>query len=185
MKIPVQAKLIFKGIIFDIYQWEQTLFDGSTATFEMVKRPNTSQIIATRNNKIIIAEEEQPNKPPFLSLLGGRQENNESALEGAQRELLEEGGLKSTDWELIKTYNQFGKIDWEINLYVARNVEQVTDQNLDKGEKIKLREVTFEEFCELVLEPQFYGQELTRDFWEYKAKGGEKFRELKKKLGLV
>lgn len=185
MKIPEQAKLVFKGEIFEIFQWEQKLFDGSTATFEMAKRPNTSQIIATRNNKIIIAEEEQPNKPPFLSLLGGRQESNESALEGAQRELLEEGGMQSSDWELIKTYNQFGKIDWEINLYVAKDVEQITKQKLDKGEKITLREVTFEEFCEIVLGPQFYGQELTRDFWEYKAKGGEELIKFKNKLGLL
>lgn len=185
MKIPAQAKLVFKGIIFEIYQWEQELFDGSSTTFEMIKRPNTSQVIAIRDNKILIAEEEQPNKAPFLSLLGGRQEPNESPLEGAQRELLEEGGLRSADWELIKTYDQFGKIDWEINLYVARDVEQVTKQNLDKGEKIKLREVTFEEFCEIVLGSEFYGQELTRDFWEYKARGGEEFAQLKKKLGLV
>ncbi len=40
MKIPPNAKRVFKGIIFDVYQWQQKMFDGSKETFEMLKRAN-------------------------------------------------------------------------------------------------------------------------------------------------
>lgn len=52
MKIPINARRVFKGIIFDVYQWEQKMFDGNFKTFEMLKRPNTVEIIAIRDNKI-------------------------------------------------------------------------------------------------------------------------------------
>ena len=36
--IPPEAKCVFRGKIFDVYQWPQRLYDGSTATFEMLRR---------------------------------------------------------------------------------------------------------------------------------------------------
>lgn len=35
MKIPSTAKRVFKGIIFDVYRWEQEMFDETTSTFEI------------------------------------------------------------------------------------------------------------------------------------------------------
>src|SRR5215467_9321922 len=32
--IPEHAERVFQGKIFDVYQWPQKLYDGSTATFE-------------------------------------------------------------------------------------------------------------------------------------------------------
>jgi hypothetical protein len=58
--IPDNASLAFKGQIFDVYQWPQIMFDGSTKTFEMLKRPDTVQIILVRDNKILLVEDEQP-----------------------------------------------------------------------------------------------------------------------------
>jgi len=33
MKIPKDAKLVFKGKIFDVYQWQQKVYDGTTVTY--------------------------------------------------------------------------------------------------------------------------------------------------------
>ncbi|PJC53414.1 MAG: hypothetical protein CO029_02850, partial [Candidatus Magasanikbacteria bacterium CG_4_9_14_0_2_um_filter_41_10] len=74
--IPEQAKKVFSGVIFDVYQWEQELYDGSKATFERLTRPATLQVIAEVDGRIAMSDEEQPAKGRFLSLLGGRQEPN-------------------------------------------------------------------------------------------------------------
>jgi hypothetical protein len=50
--IPKQAQRVFKGQIFDVYQWPQKLFDGSTQTFEMLKRPDTLTVLAIKNDKL-------------------------------------------------------------------------------------------------------------------------------------
>lgn len=44
--IPEQAELKFHGVIFDVYQWPQEMFDGSVETFEMLRRADTVKIMA-------------------------------------------------------------------------------------------------------------------------------------------
>src|SRR3989338_296819 len=120
MSLPPQAKKVFAGQIFDVYQWDQTLFDGTTAVFEMLKRPNSVEVIATSGDKILVAEEEQPGRPPFYTLVGGRQEVGEPPEDAGKRELLEESGCISHDWELYKEFQPTSKIDWTIYIYIAR-----------------------------------------------------------------
>lgn len=189
MKIPETAKLVFKGKIFDVYQWEQVLFNGSTATFEALKRPNTIQVIPTVGDpstgsgqvKILLALEEQPNKPLCNSFFGGRAEEGEEPLFTAKRELLEETGLESDDWELIKTYESEGKIQWETHLFIARNCRKVAEQNLDAGEKIEVKEVDFDEFLEIVSDEKFWGRDIANDILRMRL-NKEKLEEFKKRL---
>lgn len=154
-KIPDHAKLVFRGKIFDVYQWEQEMFDGSVEIFERLKRPNTVQVIATQGDKILLSFEEQPGSPARLSLPGGRAEPDEEPLETAKRELLEEGGMVSDDWELYKLYRVGGKIDWSIYLFVARNCRVVAKQQLDAGERIEIRSLLFDDFIQAVSEESF------------------------------
>jgi ADP-ribose pyrophosphatase len=178
MKIPPQAKCVFKGVIFDVYQWQQEMYDGTFETFEMLKRPNTIQVIPIVNNKIILSQEQQPTKPLFTSFLGGRQEKGEDPLDAAKRELLEEAGMESNKWELYKLYEPFSKFEWAIYLYIARDCRTLSKQNLDPGEKISLHPVTFEEFVDLVTAQDFWGGEIALDIMRMEKKGTlEEFRK--------
>ena len=160
MKIPPQAKKVFTGEIFEVYQWPQKMFDGSVATFEMLKRPNTLQIIPTLGNKIILAKEEQPTKSMDFTLLGGRQEPNEDPIRGAKRELLEESGLSSENWENYGVFSPIHKMEWDIYYFVARDCQKIAQQKLDGGEKIELIEVNFNDFIDIVLSENFWGSDL-------------------------
>jgi len=183
MKLPPQAKLIFKGQIFDVYQWEQELFDGSKAIFEMIKRPNTVQIIPTSDEKIFLLEEEQPTKGRYHSLIGGRQDERETPLECAKRELLEESGMVSDNWEMLFTYDPYSKIDWTIYVFVARNCKKIQEQNLDAGEKIQVQIATFDEFITMMIKSNIrVGSELILDIMRIKEKSGVKLDKFKKKL---
>jgi ADP-ribose pyrophosphatase len=164
MKLPPEAKQVFKGKIFDVYQWEQPVYDGSIGMFEMLKRPNTVQILATVRDKIIISHEEQPSKPLAYTFLGGRAEEQEDPLVTAKRELLEESGLVSDDWELYKTYEPYTKFDWKIFFFLARNCRKVAEQHLDPGEKITLEEVSFDRFLEIVSDEKFWALTIANDF---------------------
>ena len=180
MKIPKQAKKIFTGEIFDTYQWEQKLYNGSTATFEMLKRPNTVLVISTVGDKIILACEQQPLKKNPYTLFGGRQEAGETPLRSAKREFLEESGMVSSDWEILHSYQPLIKMDWTIFYFIARDCKKIQDQKLDPGEKIKLVELTFEQFVKVMTE------DITRSHWlafyllKLKTEGG--LEEFKKRL---
>jgi 8-oxo-dGTP pyrophosphatase MutT (NUDIX family) len=159
-KIPKEAKLVFKGQIFDVYQWPQQLYDGSMATFEMLKRPDTVFVIpVTEDRKIVLADQEQPGKR-WLGLLGGRVDEGEEVLDAAKRELLEESGMESSDWELLYEIEPHGKMEWTIYIYTARQARRVAEQSLDGGEKIELIYLSFDEFVTEILKPDFDGREL-------------------------
>jgi len=181
MKIPLQAKRVFKGTIFDVYQWEQELFDGSKATFEMVKRPGTVQIVPVVGDKVLLAYEQQPQYAQRIGLFGGRMEEGEDPLETAKRELREETGLESEDWVLIKEFEAGGKIDWSSNYYIAKDCKKVTNPHLDPGEKIEIKEVTFEEFIDTIFQDDFSDKQLAGEFL-LKQKDQKKINEFKEKL---
>lgn len=181
MKIPPDAKCVFKGVIFDVYQWQQEMFDGSFSTFERLKRPNTVEVIATQGDKILMSLQSQPDKPNFYSLFGGRAEENEEPLTTAKRELLEESGLKSEDWELLRVYEPVSKIDWCIYLYVARNCKKVAKQRLDAGERIEIAEYSFSEFLKIIESEKYQGNELVLDIMRVKQ-DEEKLEQFRKSL---
>ncbi len=184
MRIPKEAKRVFKGTIFEVYQWEQKMFDGSTAIFEALKRPDTIQIIPTHGNTIFLSHEEQPNKPLSYTFLGGRQEEGEEPLSVAKRELLEEAGLESTNWELIKTYESEGKIQWKTYLFAARNCQKIAEPKLDPGEKISVEKVDWKKFLEIIDDENFWGKNIAHDI-HMMTHDKEKLAMFEKKLFTV
>lgn len=126
------------------------MFDGTKATFEKLKRPDTAVVIpATSDGKMILALQEQPGKAPFLGCVGGRLEPNEDPIAGARRELLEETGYDSEDIVLWNASQPVSKLDWAVYTFIARDCRKVSDQKLDPGEKIELKFFGFDEFLDI------------------------------------
>ena len=150
MKLPKSAKKVFSWVLFSTYQWKQKLYDGSTITFEMIQRAYCSDVIATVGNKLIVLQQSQPGRNWFYGLPWGRVEKWESSLTWAKRELLEETGFESKNWQKFKSWNEASKIDYEETTFVARNCEMKTLPHTDAWEKIAMQLVTFEELLTMV-----------------------------------
>lgn len=173
--IPSHAIKKFDGEIFNVYQWEQEMFDGSTAIFEKVMRTDTVNIIpVTEDGKIILSEERQPGTDPFIALTGGRIDAGEEALEAAKRELLEETGHEASEWVLWNSYQPAGsKIDWAVYNFVAKGCKKVAEMDLDGGEEITLRYVDFEDFWVSMLDERFRSQDVELLLLRMKERAGE------------
>lgn len=154
--IPSHAKEVFSGKIFNVYQWDQTLFDGSTATFEKIKRTDTVNVLPiTPEGKIILSKQEQPGIEPFIGVIGGRIDRGEDPLTAIKRELKEETGLVADEWILWDSVQLTEKVDWAIYTFVAKQCHKAYETSLEAGEKIDLIEVSFDEFVKLSAKKEF------------------------------
>lgn len=153
--IPPEAKRVFEGVIFDVYQWQQKMYNGTMATFERLKRPDTVLVIGIVDDKILIVEDEQPNRGETLKLPGGRVDpGDDSPLVAVQREVREETGYKFADWRLINVVQPENKIEWFVHIYVASNMTYQGAAANDGGERIKNVLKSFYEVKRMVHEGQ-------------------------------
>ncbi|MFA6050525.1 MAG: NUDIX hydrolase [Candidatus Paceibacterota bacterium] len=178
--MPSHAKKVFDGQIFDVYQWEQELYDGTTAIYEKLKRADTAIVFGVLSDgRILLTEQEQPGKIPFRGAAGGRVDPGEDVLHAAKRELLEETGYEAERFILWDAQHPTSKIDWVVFTFIAKGLKEVGGQNLDPGEKIKLMPVTFDELVDIVTTGDFAEKEIKPMFLQAKY-NSEKMEELRK-----
>ena len=154
--LPANAQLVFTGKIFEIWQWEQEMFDNSKQIFEKAWRMPGVDIIATVGDKIIIEEQDQPNRKNTISLPSGRADQSDDLLAEAKRELLEETGYGSDDWLEFFKHGGDSKVIHDVHYFIARNCVSIQEQHLDPGERIKTRLISFEDLLDLTEEPRFW-----------------------------
>jgi ADP-ribose pyrophosphatase YjhB (NUDIX family) len=157
MSLPKNAKKVFEGIIFDVFQWPQKMFDGSIATFEKIVRENTVVVVPIIGNKIVILKQKQPGFNWYYDLPSGRMDKlGESPKQAALRELREETGLVPKKIKLWKTYKPSGKVLQKVYFFIAYDCSKGYEQKLDPGEKIQVGYKTFEEFLKLSDHPRCF-----------------------------
>lgn len=169
--IPEHAKCVFKGVMFDVYQWEQEMFDGTQKTFEKLKRPDTVAVFPILpDGQILMIEQEQPGRAVSLGTPGGRVDAGEDILSAAKRELLEETGYEAEEFILWDAQHPVTKIDWVVYNFIAKGLKKVADATPDSGEKIKLLPVSFDKLIDLATNDyeNFDDKEVSNKFFEAK-----------------
>ncbi|HEX7041685.1 MAG TPA: NUDIX hydrolase [Patescibacteria group bacterium] len=170
--LPHNAKKVFEGVLFSVYQWEQEMFDGTKEVFEKIARRDTVGVIAvTKNKKILISFQEQPSMKPFIGTPGGIIDAGEEPFDAVQRELLEETGYKSEKWELFDSVQPTTKIDWAIFIFIARDCVKIQEPRLDAGEKMEIKELSWDEFLEIINKDEFRDKELALKILRMQAVG--------------
>lgn len=163
--VPDNAKRVFEGQIFDVYQWPQNLFDGSVTTFEMLRRADTAVIIGIDQDKILVIDDRQPTTR-IIKFPGGKVEADDPTVEAAaQRELLEEVGYTFADWKLVKVDQPEVKIERFVYIFVASGVVSRVEPQHDAGERIEAELLPFNEVKQLALESIGYVGR-ARDFFD-------------------
>jgi ADP-ribose pyrophosphatase len=155
--VPANAELAFKGVIYDVYQWSQTMFDGSQAPFEMLKRADTIVVLAVIDSRIVVLDEEQPHSGRRRSFPSGRVDtSDQTTLAAAKREIKEETGYSFNSWKLVEVSQPYRKIEWFTNIFLAWDETGEDKPHLDPGEKISAKLLDFNEVKELVMTDQDY-----------------------------
>jgi ADP-ribose pyrophosphatase YjhB (NUDIX family) len=150
-------RIAFDGKKYRIYQWDQAMYNGDWDVFERVEHKPSATVFALYQGKIVIQDQMQPHyKQHVLCVPGGGLEWDEDPLEGAKRELLEEEGLESGDWELwtMGGYERENS-KWQNFIFIARECQKTCEPQLDAGEKIEHLLYSPQEFFDLLEDPHF------------------------------
>lgn len=144
--IPPEAVCVYEGVIFDVYQWQQKMFDGNYKTFECLRRPDTVVVFACIDDQLVLLRDEQPHVGVRMRSPAGRIDHRDaSTLDAAKREVKEETGLEFSNWKLIGISRPATKIEHFIYRYVASGLVDEGAQSVDKnGERIELLRESFE-----------------------------------------
>ncbi|MDL1953396.1 NUDIX hydrolase [Candidatus Uhrbacteria bacterium UHB] len=152
--LPPHAQRVFDGVLFNVWQWDQELYDGSHATYECATRHDSASMIAFSDPKtILLTEQEQPSREkPFLDVPGGRVDKGETAEHAARREFEEETGLRVGRMRHFQTIPLEGSTRFSISLFLGTDLTNHAEgSHTEPGEKIRLRPVPWEEAVRLSL----------------------------------
>ena len=123
--------------------------------YYVIEKKDVVLILALTNDSRIILKEEHryPINKITLELPGGTMNIGEEApIEAAKRELLEETGYISHEWKEFGVLFDYPTKDTNrIYLFIAKNIEKMSKQNLDISENIKCHLYSLHEVKELVI----------------------------------
>jgi ADP-ribose pyrophosphatase len=160
--LPRNARRVFRGTFFSVHQWRQKLFNGKTAVFEKISRPDATIIVpVTPEGRIVLLRQQQPGTGWFTCLPGGIVEPGESARRSAQRELREETGYRAkklVPWFVGAPYFRMTSV---VHVFIARGCARIGPPHPDGGERITVREVSFAEFLRAASRPGFRHRDIT------------------------
>lgn len=172
MYIPKGAKHSFEGRYCDVFEYPQMAPDGKTPLiYESVVRRPTVHVIAIKDRKICLSHERQAMLGSFYTCFGGLLEKEEEPLEGAKRELLEESGLESDQWEHYHTFKTGPFVIWHAHYFIAKNCRVVGEQNLDPGEDVHVEKYSFEDWFDIVTGDNFRNRDIALHLFKLQKKG--------------
>ena len=148
----IASKVVYDGDFLDVRKDTVSLPNGREGDREWINHPGAVVIIPILpNGKIaLIRQFRYAVGSEFIELPAGKLDSGEKPLECAKRELEEEIGYKSDNFEFIANIHPaIGFANEKMSLFLARGLVQ-TKHNRDVDEFIDLMPTNLEEALELV-----------------------------------
>ena len=124
--------------------------------FYVVTIKEASAIVAldTEENIILKSEYRYTYGEDLIEVpAGGFEKGERDGLSVAKRELLEETGYVSDEWQFLgSTVESSAKLTNHMNIYFANNCRKVSSQKLDETEELNVMVVPFEEAIQMVMD---------------------------------
>jgi 8-oxo-dGTP pyrophosphatase MutT (NUDIX family) len=140
----IDSRTVFDGRIIDVRVERYRYADGEESDREVVRHEGAVAVVAIDDEHLwLVRQPREPvGDPDSLELPAGRlDKDGEDPMDAAKRELAEEIGKRSDDWEHLKTYrSSVGFTDEVVHIFLARGVEDDPDAEpaADENERIEV-----------------------------------------------
>jgi 8-oxo-dGTP pyrophosphatase MutT (NUDIX family) len=149
----VAAEEVWQGRMVSVRKDRFRYDDGDEVTREIVDHPGAVAVVAHDGRQLYLVAQprESVDEQELLELPAGKlDEEGESPLETAKRELGEEIGLAAREWRHLTTcYSSPGFTNEQIHIYLATDLYEV-DAEPDEGERIQVRHMPLAELDSLI-----------------------------------
>lgn len=151
-----KGKRVFDGVLFDVYQWDQKVFNGETRVYETLKRNDSVVVLPIINGKVAIVKERQPHiDEAYFGFVAGKVEDDEDLRVAAERELREETGMKFKNLHLVYVHQYMPGVEWFGYTFIATDLVSKGEKELDGGEENEVIELSFDELFEMTRKKVF------------------------------
>ena len=141
---------ISKSDKFPLFRHKTTI-RGKNISRDIVHRPDVSAIIAYKNKKIIVVKQNRFPNGTDIEIPSGNIEKNESPLDCANREFLEETGYIAN--KMIPFFTFFTSIGYStqrVHCFIASDFQKISKPNLDDDEFLKVEIMLFSKLMKMV-----------------------------------
>jgi ADP-ribose pyrophosphatase len=151
----LKSEKILQNNFFTIKKDRCEKTDGKIVEeYYTIERSDVAVIAALtpENELILIKQYRYPVDAVDFELPAGYLElNGENIMDAAKRELLEETGYSSNNFEKIgECFASAGTMNNTVHFFLAKNCEKVAEQNLDDNEELTVEIVTWEKSLEML-----------------------------------
>ena len=143
---------VYEGKVYSLIKENVTLETGITTDVEFIEHPGATAIIPVVNKTriILLKQYRHALRKHIWEIPAGTIDPQESALNCAKRELIEETGFSAEQWQILAKITPVpGYSDERIHVFLARGL-QPAESNLDKDEIIQVHEVECEEAFHMI-----------------------------------
>jgi 8-oxo-dGTP pyrophosphatase MutT (NUDIX family) len=143
---------LHKGSIFRLVRENVTLENGVTIDLDIIRHPGASAIVPlTEDNTLLMIKQYRHATRSFIwEIPAGTLDPNESSLNCAKRELIEETGFSAKAWQKLGEITPLpGYSDERIHIFLATDLTPAS-QDLDADEILHVHRVNFDEAVRMV-----------------------------------
>ncbi len=140
MKTKISSQSVYAGKVLDVDVEVHEMPDGRQSTFEIIRHPGGAAVLPElADGRLLLIKQFRPAVGEMVyEIPAGRLEPDESPLECASRELIEEAGYRAAEiLPLGSFFSTVGFCDEQIFLYLGKNLTSV-EQQLEPDEFIEL-----------------------------------------------
>jgi len=150
--------------------------NGHTSTREYIVHPGAAVILPVFENGDVLLERQHryPCRRDFIEVPAGKLDPDETPLECASRELIEETGYRATDMKfLFEFYPAIGYCDEIMYFFLASGLEQVGHKR-DHDEFLEILRIPFDDAMNMIRKGEICETKtVTALFWWDKVRSGQ------------